>query len=312
MMQAPFHPDIAFGPDGGRAIWREASDGVQLRIGLWPAQGAPAGTVLLFPGRTEYIEKYGHVADHLTAAGYNVASIDWRGQGLSDRVMDDPYRGHVGDFADYQRDVDVLMEVVREEGLAGPFHLLAHSMGGCIGLRALLNGLPVASAVFSAPMWGIRIHPVMRRVAWVVSRVAARFGAGGTLAPGTQARSFILNDPFEDNTLTRDPDMWARMGDQIRAVPGFELGGPSLDWVRMAVDECKALAKLPAPPVPCLTFLGDGERIVDVPPIHQRMAHWPDGTLKVVPGGEHEVLMEVAAVREEVLTDITDFLATQS
>lgn len=309
MMQAPFHADIAFGPDGGRALWRKAADGVRLRIGLWPAAGAAVGTVLLFPGRTEYIEKYGHVAAHLVAAGYNVASIDWRGQGLSDRVMDDPYRGHVSDFADYQRDLDVLVDVVHEQGWSASWHLLAHSMGGCIGLRALHNGLAVKSAVFSAPMWGIRISPVMRRVAWVVSRAAARVGVGTTLAPGTQARSFILNDPFEDNTLTSDPEMWARMGDQIRAVPGFELGGPSLDWVRLAMSECSALARMPTPNMPCLTFLGDGERIVDVDAIHARMSRWPCGSLEMVAGGEHEVLMEVPAIRTKVLADITDFLS---
>ena len=41
--------------------------------------------------------------------------------------------------------------------LPRPWRLLAHSMGGTIGLRALTRGVPVAAAVFSAPMWGIRV-----------------------------------------------------------------------------------------------------------------------------------------------------------
>jgi len=309
MTDAPFHADIAKGPDGGRALWRQAVDGVRLRIGLWPAAKA-RGTVLLFPGRTEHIEKYGHVAAHLVAAGYGVASIDWRGQGLSDRLMDDPYRGHVGHFDDYQRDVAVLAQTAEAEGLTGPYYLLAHSMGGCIGLRALANGLDVDAAVFSAPMWGIKITPVMRRMAWVVSRLATVAGAGGTLAPGTQARSFILKDPFEGNTLTRDRDMWAHMGDQIRAVPGLELGGPSLDWVRHAMNECAALARLPSPQVPCLTFLGSNERIVDTSAIHDRMGRWPGGVLEMVDGGEHEVLMDLPGTRAAVMAQMTDFFGT--
>ena len=51
---APFYADVADGPPGGRAVWLHAADGVRLRAGLWPLQGA-RGTVLLLPGRTEYV-----------------------------------------------------------------------------------------------------------------------------------------------------------------------------------------------------------------------------------------------------------------
>ena len=60
---APFHADLAEGPAGGHALWVNTSDGVRIRIGLWPA--GEKGTVLLLPGRTEYIEKYGRAAADL-------------------------------------------------------------------------------------------------------------------------------------------------------------------------------------------------------------------------------------------------------
>lgn len=308
MSAAPFHAEIANGPEGGYAVWRDAPDGVRLRIGFWPAGADAKGTLLLFPGRTEYIEKYGHVAAQMVQAGFGVASIDWRGQGLSDRLMDDPYRGHVGRFEDYQHDVQLLTQTAQSEGFPAPYFVLGHSMGGCIALRAVLNGLDVKAAVFSAPMWAIEITPLMRRAAWVLSRVANTLGAGGTLAPGTQARSFILNDPFEDNTLTRDRDMWAFMGMQLRAVPGLELGGPSLDWVRLAMSECASAARLPSPDLPCLTFLGSNERVVDSRAIHDRMARWPRSHLELVQNAEHEVLMDVPETRTAVMAKITEFL----
>lgn len=307
MTNAPYHAEFCDGPDGGYALWREASDGVRLRIGLWPLDGAKS-TVLIFTGRTEYIEKYAHVAKNLHKAGYAVASLDWRGQGLSDRLMDDPYRGHVGSFADYQKDVKILCDTVQAEGLPAPHAILAHSMGGCIGLRALLDGLDVKGAVFSAPMWGIVMAPALRPAAWTLSRLASAFGVGGTLAPGTNKRSFILNDPFEDNTLTRDHAMWTMMGDQIKAVPGLELGGPSLDWVRLAMDECAALMRSPAPTLPALTFLGDNERIVEASAIHDKMGTWPNGTLRVIKDCEHEGFMEVPAIRSRLTSEMIAFL----
>ena len=45
------------------------------------------------------------------------------------------------------------------------------------------------------------------------------------------------------------------------------------------------------------TALGTAEKVVDVGPIHLRMAAWPDGRLDLYPGAEHEVPMEQAAHR---------------
>lgn len=104
MERAPFDQVLAEGPENVRAYWVTASDGVRLRVAVWPTQ-TPRGTIVLFPGRTEYVEKYGRVAQDFTAAGYAVTAIDWRGQGRADRVFEDPRLGHVGEFQDYQKDV---------------------------------------------------------------------------------------------------------------------------------------------------------------------------------------------------------------
>ena len=51
MTDAPLFSAVADGPEGGRAFWVQAVDGVRLRLGRWTHQGAQ-GTVLLLPGRT--------------------------------------------------------------------------------------------------------------------------------------------------------------------------------------------------------------------------------------------------------------------
>ncbi|HMB14482.1 MAG TPA: alpha/beta hydrolase, partial [Roseovarius sp.] len=81
MDTAPFFADVAEGPEGGAAWWIRARDDVRLRVGLWNRE-APRGTVLLWPGRTEYIEKYGRAAARFASGGYATFAIDWRGQGL--------------------------------------------------------------------------------------------------------------------------------------------------------------------------------------------------------------------------------------
>ena len=315
---APFFAAISEGPDGGYAKWVHASDGVRLRVGYWPldgasetakgtAKGPTKGTVLLFPGRTEYIEKYGRTASALAEKGLATLAIDWRGQGLADRLDDEKMLGHVGSFADYQLDVQAMLATAKELGAPEPYFLLAHSMGGCIGLRALHEGLPVKAAAFSAPMWGISLAPHMRPIATLLSTVATRFGVGARFAPGTSSETYLLSSPFEDNMLTTDADMWAYMKRQAEAQPELTLAGPSLQWLHEALVECKALAAMPSPAQKTLTFLGTQERIVDALSVKNRMAEWSNGTLRPVLGAEHEVLMEDAATRAQLNSEMAAF-----
>ena len=299
---APFHAALADGPEGGRAVWLRTVDGVRLRLGLWPA--GPKGCVLIFPGRTEYIEKYGVLAADLAKAGYGAAAVDWRGQGLADRLAPDPMLGHVRRFSDYQRDVAAVLEFLDAEEPALPRFLLAHSMGGCIGLRALTNGLAVRAAAFSAPMWGIRFSPGIRTVARMLAFAACATGTGLRYAPSTGAQSHIIATGFADNALTRDPDAYRRMQAHLEAVPELSLGGPGLNWLGEALAECRALERAPLPALPVLCLLGTAESIVDPAAIRRQIGRWPTARLDILAGGEHEVLMERAALRQKALSAV--------
>lgn len=270
----------------------------------WPLDGAK-GTVLLFPGRTEYAEKYGITAAEFAKRGLAVMTIDWRGQGLSDRLLPDARIGHIRFFSDYQKDVATMMRAARTLQLPRPFFLLAHSMGGAIGLRATMEGLPVQAAAFTAPMWGIHIAAHLRPIAWGLAQVMPRFGQGHRLPMGTRHDPYVSQEPFENNMLTTDPEMYAMMRDQLVAHPELSLGGPSFIWLREALQETKHLSLRAAPSLPCLTFLGSNERIVNVERIHQRMETWKGGRLQVIDGAEHEILMEKQAIRDLALEDIT-------
>ena len=119
--------------------WLRSADGLALRGVAW-GEGAPRGVVLLLQGRTEYAEKYARVAADLGAAGWATATLDWRGQGLSERLWPDRALGHVRRFADYQWDVDALAGWAGRLAPGAPRVLLAHSMGGAVGLRARTGG----------------------------------------------------------------------------------------------------------------------------------------------------------------------------
>nr|WP_252733445.1 alpha/beta hydrolase [Paracoccus marinaquae] len=276
------------------AFWVSADDGIRLRLALWPeSAGSAQGSVLLFPGRTEYVEKYAPIAQRLNAEGYHVLAIDWRGQGLSDRLQPDRRPGHVGDFADYQRDVVEMVVAATELGLPRPWHLLAHSMGGCIGLTALHGDLPVASAVFSAPMWGINLRRMPHGVAVGIAYLAGRLGHGGRSAPGSGASgNYMLDEAFSTNLLTPDPDEWSRLLREAASWPDLTIGGASFHWVSQALNECSRLARLPSPERPMTVLFGSEEKIVSIPAIRTRAADWPGADLLELRKGRHELLMD--------------------
>lgn len=305
---APFHDDVTSAPANGVTRWLDTSDGVRIRVSYWPdgdggvdragdAGRATKGTVLLFPGRTEYLEKYGPAALDLGRRGYGTLAIDWRGQGLADRLLSDRARGHVGRFSDYQRDVAAVLHFAGSADLPRPWFLLGHSMGGCIGLRALHNGLPVRAAAFSAPMWGIRLLPPLVPLAWAVSGASRWIGRGEAYVPGGGIGCYVVVAPYRNNVLTTDREMFGFMTRQARQHPELALGGPSLNWLHEALHEMRALRRMPPPNLPAMASFGSRERVVDVAAIRQVMARWPGGVLDRVDGAEHEIMMETPTIR---------------
>ena len=304
---APFHTAVADAPEGARAFWLTASDGGRLRAVSW--EGGTRGTAVIFPGRTEYAEKYGPVAGRLRARGLSVLVIDWRGQGLSDRHPSRPTLGHVEDFRDYQRDVAALMALEARLDLPGPRYLFAHSMGGCIGLRTLLERAEFCGAVFSAPMWHLQMRAATRELTSKVTQFANVMGLGARLTPGANAQPTTMAIAFEGNPLTSDRATFDWMLAQITRHPELGLGGPSMQWTYAALEEMARLYVAPLPKVPVLTLLGTEETVVSTSVIRAQLDKMEAGELVLLGEARHEIFMEVPATLETAWRHIDDFLA---
>lgn len=305
MEQAPIHHDISTAPDTGLAYWITALDGVKLRIAYWMPEQSSRGTVLVFPGRGDYIELYGNAVTDLVLAGYTAIVIDWRGHGLSGRVANNPKVGHVGQFADYQMDVAAMTEAALTLNLPKPWFLIGHSMGACIGLRSLINGLDVDATAFSAPMFDIHMAQYERVAAWPLTWAMRAIGKGQVYAPGFNDVSYVFKNSFDGNTLTNSPDNYERWIMQGETVPELHTGGPSMGWLYAALHETRSLSKLSSPNVPCISLCGDQEETVGVSAIRDRMARWPNGKYEPIANAKHELFLETPLVREAVMEKIT-------
>lgn len=306
MERATLHSRITAAPIDGEAYWTQTEDKVRLRMALWRGRGE-RGTVFVLPGRSDYIEMYGHSVTALTEQGFAAVVIDWRGHGLSDRIALDPQKGHVKQFLDYQRDVTAMFACAARLNLPRPYFLLGHSLGACIGLRALTRGLEVKACAFTAPMWDIHLPAVQRLAAWPITWAARAFGKGESYSPGYSGTSMVLKRGFDGNRLTSDPDMYAYWARQGAEVPALHTGGPSMNWLFEALKETRSLSVVKSPAVPCIVFYGEDEEIIDVEAIKARMTTWPGGRMRCMAKARHELLLERPEIRDNILSDICGF-----
>jgi lysophospholipase len=297
-------------PAGGAAEWFIGAGGARLRAALFPASGRPRGSVVISPGRTEPIEKYFEVVETLATRGFAVLVHDWRGQGLSKRLLADRSLGHAAGYRDFLGDYAALIAAF-EARLSRPWIALGHSMGGCLTLLALADGeRRFAGAILSAPMLGILTGNVPRPLGRVLAAALTAIGMGG--APIERGRA-APETAFEDNVLTHDRARYARNQTQLAACPALGLGGPTWGWLDFAFSAVGVLehgvgaTRIAAP----LTVVAAGEdRLVDNAASRRLTARVPGSLFVEVAGAYHEILQETDALQAPFWREF-DILALQ-
>ena len=307
--QAPFDSHLAGGPAVSEALWVLTEDNVRLRVVQWPSAEPSKGTIFLFQGRTENLEKYGRTASVLHKLGYSVFAIDWRGQGMSDRLSSDPMLGHIASYGEYQKDVSAMLETAAALSLPKPWFILGHSLGACIGLRTVSSASDFSACAFTAPLWGINLPRYKKTAAWPLAWAAQLVGKAQAYAPGTKAESYVLNTSFSENRLTHDPEMYDYYVRISEGLPDQQLGGPSMGWLLQTLKETSALAALPAPNIPCHAFCGAEDTIVAVDAVKKRMKNWQDGLFTTIPNARHDLLCETDAIRATVFNAIDELFS---
>lgn len=291
-------------PSGAVVALVESYDGTKLRVARWEATRAPlCGTVVLVPGRSEFIEKYFEVVADLRRRGFAVVVADLRGQGGSDRALRDPHKGHVWSFKEYDRDLDVVMREVVAQYCPRPYIGLGHSLGGHILLRAGSKAAsPFERMVLSAPMIQInnaQLNGVSPGLARVMSEVATLFGGGRLYVPGGKPPDRTVDD-FKGNPLTSDHERYMRARAVLAEAPDLDIGSPTIGWLRAAF---RSMAHLQAPDtpgtmrVPMLFFVAGEDQIVSATAIEDFAVRTKLGTTVLLASSRHEILQETDEIR---------------
>jgi lysophospholipase len=288
-------------PPGAIEETLQTADGARLRAVRWTPSLAIRGTVAIFGGRGEFIEKYFEVTNNLLARGFAVAALDWRGQGGSDRPLRNARKGHVDDFSQFERDLDALVARILEPHCPRPWVGLAHSMGAAVLIIADAGGRrPFDRLVLTSPM--IAVNGVNHRgpIRYPVGALAA-LGFGGAFAPGHGAETFWTR-AFEGNVFTSDAKRFGRIAGLARSAPHLFLGGPTIGWTNAAF---RAMRRFDDPSfpgevtTPTLIVASGADRVTDCAATERFARRLRNGRVVVIAGAEHEIMIERDALRDQ-------------
>lgn len=284
-----------------------AADGARLRAATFAAEN-PRGGVVLMAGRSEFIEKYFEVITELQQRGLSVATMDWRGQGLSERLLPVSVKGHITDFGAYRADLALFTEEIAMKRLLGPLFLVTHSMGGAPALQLLADGYRgFAAAVLCAPMTRLFADPVKRAYARLASSLACALGASRQSILGVREHSL----KFEGNVLTSDRRRHERFRELQAAAPNAIIREPTYGWLKAATDamaDLHRLHRLNGVATPVRIVSAEHDRLVDTADhavIASRSALIDH---VVIDGALHEIMMEADSYRAEWWRAFDDFI----
>jgi lysophospholipase len=276
-------------------------DGVSLRFARWQPPAGRKGTVCVFTGRGECIEKYFEVVRELRARGFAVAMIDWRGQGHSARQLRDPRKGYVRRFSDFETDVETFVQQIMLPDCPPPYYALAHSMGGAVMLRLAHSGRRwFDRMVLSAPMIdlpGLATALPTR----VLVRALRLAGMGGRFVPGGNGE-LAGTAAFPGNDLTSDPIRYARNVAILEQDPTLGIGAPTVAWADSAFKAIVEFREANYPQQirqPILMLAAGADTVVSTAAIEEFAYHLRAGSHLVIAGAKHEILQEQDRYREQ-------------
>ncbi|NVN85323.1 MAG: alpha/beta hydrolase [Rhodopseudomonas sp.] len=288
-------------PEDAVSGFIKTPDGAELRFARWPPPAGRKGTVCVFTGRSEQIEKYFETVRDLRDRGFAVAIVDWRGQGHSSRQLRDPRKGYVRRFSDFEIDVETFVREVVLPDCPPPHFALAHSMGGAVMLRIAHSGKRwFDRVVLSAPMIDLPGRATSLPVRLLL-RALRLTGQGGNYVPGGND-TLSNSEPFAGNVLTSDPVRYARNAAIIAEDPTLGIASPTVAWADTAFQAMHGFKATDYPSQirqPILMLAASNDTVVSTPAIEEFAYHLRAGSHLVIAGSKHEILQEQDRYRSQ-------------
>ena len=285
------------------------SDGVHLRA-VVARQTKARGTVFILNGRADFLERYFETMRDMTKRRLAVVAFDWRGQGGSQRLLKDPLRSYIKNFAQYDLDLACIISLAQRLDFPEPYYALAHSTGGHILLRSLREKTYFERAVITSPLLGFNYGRWPVPVVHLLNFLANISTLGWLYLPGF-ARGPMKRSEYPNNPLTSDRGRWNRDTTTLEENPDIGVGGPTYAWLRAAMKSLAELHNWPqrkGPTCPTMIVMAGQDRVVNNLGIRHFVDRVPGISLLAIPSSRHEILNETNVIREKFLAAFDSFM----
>jgi len=289
-------------PDNVVTGMLKTPDGVSIRFARWAPPAGRRGTVVICQGRSEWIEKYFETVRDLRSRGFAVATLDWRGQGLSERMLSDRRKGYVRDFGEYDIDLETFMKEVVLPDCPPPIFAMGHSTGATVLIRAAHRGHRwFDRMVLTAPLVALGGVDYTGGYGPLIVRAMRIAGFGALYIPKADT-SVVESRPFLGNILTSDPVRYARNAAILEADPALGVGPPTATWMDAAFRAMRRMQERSYPAnvrQPMLIVAGGSDVVVSNAAIEDFASLLRAGSHLVIVGALHEILMEQDRYRSQ-------------
>ena len=263
-------------------------DGKELYLQAWMAD-VPKAAMLLVHGLGEHSSRYLHLVEKLNEAGVSVFTFDGRGHGKSAKVKPDAFFESADD---YLKDIDALFGKVKSYSPGLPAFIYGHSMGGGLVAAYVLKYKPeTAGVVLSSP--AIKEAEGTSKILIALSSMISKY------FPKLKALKLDANKvsriPEEVQKYLQDPLVYT---EAIPARTGYELL-QLMNYIQGNASEFN---------LPLLLIHGSDDGLTN-PKGSELLfenAKSADKTLKIFPGGYHELINDLD--RDEVMNLIVSWI----
>lgn len=270
-------------------------------------QSKPDKAIVISSGRTEVVIKYKELIYDLFMNGYSIYIHDHRGQGMSGRMTPNTEMGYIDSFQYYIDDMKYFYDNFVESRSYTKKYLLAHSMGGAIGMTYLQQyPYDFNASSFSSPMLGFK--PGICSIVNLIDKEQPNFAIG-------QTEYNDQKNDFEDNALTGSKIRYDRMLKVYQEHPKARLGGVTYTWLRKSCEQFEYLFKnIENIETPFILFSGENEDIVNAR-AHFKFIDASKALGKTceyleLENAQHELFIETDSIRKTTLYKTLDYFSS--
>ena len=274
--------------------------------------------LVISSGRSEGYLKYKELSFDLFNLGFNVFLLDHRGQGLSERALENSHKGYVENFQYYVDDLATFIKSTVSphcsvDGKTQKPYLLAHSMGGAIAAR-YLQDYPdsIQAAVLSSPMLGFNGGGIPDFIAKPLISTSALFNQWFGDSPWYfLGHKDYVSSEFDGNPLMHSPLRYRYFSQLYNDTPEIQLGGVTIQWLTESIAALETIfARTNDLTTPTLVIQSGADKIVSnqaqddfCRQLHQQQPQsCPEGKPLVIKGAYHELFFESDVYRQQALT----------